>query len=73
MADTGKLLMVTGAVLFCIGLLLVFSSRFSWLGRLPGDIVIRNDNFTFIAPLGTMLLLSLVLTLLLNLMARLWR
>jgi hypothetical protein len=40
------------------------------LGRLPGDIVIQRDNFTLYIPLGTMIVLSLVLSLLLNLAAR---
>ncbi|MCS6781729.1 MAG: DUF2905 domain-containing protein [Gloeomargarita sp. SKYBB_i_bin120] len=73
MTEIGKLLMITGAVLFLIGFMLAFSARFPWFGRLPGDIVINNGNFTFIAPLGTMLLLSLVLTVLLNVVVRLWR
>jgi hypothetical protein len=38
--------------------------------RLPGDIVIRRDNFTFYMPLGLMLLLSVLLTVVLNLIAR---
>ena len=42
------------------------------LGRLPGDILIKRDNVTIFIPLGTMIFVSVVLTLLLNLIAR-WR
>lgn len=42
------------------------------LGRLPGDIIIERENFTLYIPLGTMILVSLGLTLLLNLIARLF-
>lgn len=73
MTEVGKLLMVTGAGLFLIGLLIVFGARFPWFGQLPGDIVIKRDNFTLFAPLGTMILLSIVLTIVLNVIARLFR
>jgi len=65
--------MVMGAGLFLIGLLIVFGARFPWFGHLPGDIVIKRDNFTLFAPLGTMILLSIVLTIVLNVIARLFR
>lgn len=73
MTEVGKLLMVMGAGLFLIGLLIVFGARLPWFGHLPGDIVIKRDNFTLIAPLGTMILLSIVLTIVLNVIARLLR
>lgn len=56
----GKLLIVVGLVIAGIGLLV---SAGLPLGRLPGDIVVRRDNFTFYFPLGTSLLVSVVLTL----------
>jgi hypothetical protein len=40
---------------------------------LPGDLLIERDNVTIFIPLGTMLLVSLLLTLIANLLARLWR
>ena len=42
---------------------------FSWFGKLPGDISIKRDNFSFFFPLGTSLLLSVVLSLLFYLIA----
>lgn len=58
----GRALIVAGAVVLVLGLILTFTSRLPWLGRLPGDILIRRGNATFYFPLVTCLLLSLVLT-----------
>jgi Zn-dependent protease with chaperone function len=68
--ELGRSLIVFGAILLVVGLALTFSDRIPWLGRLPGDIVVRKGNFTLYAPLVTGLVLSLVLTLLLNLWSR---
>jgi hypothetical protein len=64
------MLMLVGVVVFVVGLLLSFAPRVPWLGRLPGDIVVRRGNFTFYFPLLTSILLSLLLTLLLSLFRR---
>ncbi len=61
-----KFIILTGVVLVLFGLVLWFSSKVG-LGRLPGDIYIKRDNFAFYFPLGTAIFLSLLLTLLLNL------
>ena len=71
--DVGRTLMLLGGVLFVIGLLIVLLGKLPGLGRLPGDILIQRDNFTFYMPLATMILVSLLLTILLNLLARLLR
>ena len=73
MNDLAKLLMIFGAGLFAAGLLLYFGQRLPWFGNLPGDIVVKRDNWTLYAPLGTMILVSILLTILLNLIARWWR
>ena len=65
----GKLLLITGTVIAAFGAAILISSKLG-LPRLPGDILIRRDNFTLYMPLGLMLLLSLVLTVVLNLLAR---
>jgi hypothetical protein len=61
----GKTLVVAGVVLIVIGGLLWLSGRFPQigLGRLPGDILIKRENFTFYLPLGTCILLSVVVSL----------
>lgn len=58
----GKLLILFGIFLVLIGVLLLLSDKLPWIGRLPGDIVIRKDRFTFYFPLATCILLSLLLT-----------
>ncbi|UCD47104.1 MAG: DUF2905 domain-containing protein [Deltaproteobacteria bacterium] len=64
MAPFGKILLVAGLVLAGIGLLLVLSDKIGWIGKLPGDIIIKRENFTFYFPLATCILISVVLTLL---------
>ena len=66
MADIGRALLVLGGVLLVVGLLFTLGSRIPGVGRLPGDIVYRKGNFTFYFPLVTSVLLSLVLTAVLN-------
>ncbi|RIK57789.1 MAG: DUF2905 domain-containing protein [Chloroflexi bacterium] len=73
MTDLGRILMLVGGALFMLGLVLLLAGRIPGLGHLPGDIRVQRDNFTLYAPLGTMLLLSIVLTILVNLLARFWR
>jgi len=63
----GRLLMVTGAVLFAAGVLLTVAGR---VPRLPGDIVIQRPNLTVFIPLGWMIVVSVVLTVLLNVLIR---
>ena len=70
MNDMAKLLMFLGGGLFLMGLLLYFGARLPWFGNLPGDIVVKRDNWTIIAPIGTMIVVSLVLTILLNVIGR---
>ncbi|SEH14488.1 DUF2905 domain-containing protein [Thermoleophilum album] len=69
MESTGKLLLLAGATLALVGLVLMVAGKFG-LGRLPGDIVIKRDDFALYLPITTMLLLSALLTLLLNLLLR---
>lgn len=66
----GRLLMLIGLVMLVVGGLGWLVSRAGFLGNLPADIVIRRSNFTFHFPLMTCLVLSLLLTLVLNI---LWR
>ena len=70
MGGLGKLLIVAGMVLVVAGVLLTLGGRIPWLGRLPGDIVIRRDNFTFYFPLATSILISIAISLVLWLLRR---
>lgn len=66
----GKIIIGVGGFLVLLGIVIYFSGKLLGLGRLPGDILIQRENFTFYFPLATTLLISLVLTLLLNLLRR---
>ncbi|MFV9510905.1 DUF2905 domain-containing protein [Tepidibacillus sp. LV47] len=57
-----KLLISIGIVFIIVGILWQVGGRFLSLGRLPGDIVIKKDNFTFYFPLMTSIVLSLILS-----------
>lgn len=70
MSDFGRVLMVLGGVLFLIGAWIAFVGKVPLLGRLPGDITIRRDGFTFYFPLATSILVSVILSLLLWLFRR---
>ena len=70
MRELGKLLIVLGSIALAAGAVLLLADRLPWLGRLPGDVVVRRGPVTFYFPLVTCLVLSVVLTILLNLF---WR
>lgn len=66
-----KLLIIIGAVLMAVGLLwYFFPDMLSWFGRLPGDIRIEGENGSFYFPIVTMIVISLLLTIVLNLFNR---
>ncbi len=69
--ELGKGLLLFGLVLVGLGLLLTLGSKLPGrLGRLPGDIILRRESFTFYFPLVTCLLVSVILSLLLWLFSR---
>ena len=65
-------MLVTGLIIAAIGLLLMAGGRIPYLGRLPGDFRWTGDTWSVYVPLTTCILLSVVLTLLLNLVLRLF-
>ena len=70
--NLSKLLMLSGALLFLVGVLLHFGARVG-LGQLPGDLSWRRGNVSVYAPIVTSIVLSLVLTVVLNLVLRFFR
>ena len=71
MEQLGRVLLVMGGVLALLGLLFMLGPRLPFrLGRLPLDFHYRRDNFTFYFPLGTSILISVVLTLIFSLLHR---
>ncbi|NLY29116.1 MAG: DUF2905 domain-containing protein [Firmicutes bacterium] len=63
MPAMGRMLVILGVFLILIGIGLSIAPRVPWLGRLPGDIVIKREGFTFYFPLATCILVSLILSL----------
>ncbi len=77
MSGMGKILALMGLVFLVLGVLLMVLEKWSgsavglgWLGRLPGDIVIKRDSFTLYVPLATSVLISLVGSVILYLVFR---
>jgi len=77
MSGIGKILALMGLICLIVGVLLMIAGKWSgatgglgWLGRLPGDIVIKRDSFTLYFPLATSIVLSLVGSLILYLFFR---
>lgn len=67
MTDIARFLIIAGVVLVVVGVVLLLAPKIPWLGKLPGDFTWQRGNFTFYFPLGTCLLLSIILTLLFSL------
>jgi hypothetical protein len=73
LGQLGKLLAVIGAVLLLAGLLLTLAPKIPFLGRLPGDFHWKIGGTRVFVPLATSVILSILLTLLLNLVFRLFK
>lgn len=58
----GKMLLFLGILLAILGIVFLLAGKFSWPGKLPGDILIQKKNFVFYFPLGLCILLSIILT-----------
>lgn len=71
MQSLGKFLLYAGLLMALLGSLVILADRIGLpLGRLPGDFSFRGKHVLFFAPIGTMILVSLVLTILVNLFLR---
>lgn len=68
--DMGALIILAGVVLIVIGLAMYFSDKIPLLGKLPGDFLIKKENFTFYFPLATSIILSIVISLILYFIRR---
>lgn len=74
MLEFGRLLIIIGlAVAFCGVVILVAMHYFPWLGNLPGDFRFEGDNYKIYFPLATMILISILATILLNVILRIFR
>jgi hypothetical protein len=69
--QTGKYLLIAGVIIVAAGIVIYFfHDYFKWIGKLPGDFRIEKENFRIYFPLATMIILSLVITLLINIFKR---
>ena len=74
MVGFGRLLIIIGLVIALAGGLILLASRyFPWLGNLPGDIRYEGENFNIYFPLVTMILISILGSILLNVLIRIFR
>ena len=71
--NTGKYILIFGAFIVLVGAVVYFfGDKLHWIGRLPGDIRIERENARFYFPITTMILFSLILTLLINFIRKLF-
>jgi len=73
MKSLGMLLLIVGCITAVVGLVLLVAPKIPWLGNLPGDIHYRGRNTEFHFPVATCVVISIVLTILLNVVLRLFR
>ena len=71
MKSIGVLLLVAGGMLIAAGMVLLFFDKIPWLGHLPGDLQFKVGNVRVHLPLASCVLISLVVTILLNIILRL--
>ena len=72
MNDLAKGIILFGSALVVVGLVLMLFPKISSFGRLPGDFLIKRENFTFFFPLATSIIVSLLISLVLYLFSK-WR
>ncbi len=72
-SETGKWIIFIGIGIILIGVLIYFfHDKLHWIGRLPGDIRIENENSSFYFPITTMVLFSIIVSIIINLVKRLF-
>ncbi len=67
MPAIGKMLIVMGIILVALGALFIFADKIPYLGRLPGDIYVKRDKFSFYFPITTSIIISIILTIIFSL------
>ena len=70
MNGLAKIIIFFGIILIVFGILLIVGERLPWFGKLPGDIFIKKDNFTFSFPVVTCLIVSVILSIVLSIFFR---
>ncbi len=70
MADLGKWLIILGLLIAACGVIIALAGKIPWLGKLPGDIYIKRENFSFYFPLATCILISAIISFILWLLRK---
>lgn len=70
MEEIGRILILIGGLIILLGVILTFFGKIPFLGKLPGDILIKKDNFTFFFPITTSILISIILSILFYFLGR---
>lgn len=68
--EAGRIIIILGVILIALGVLLPYVAKLDFFGKLPGDIKIERENFSFYFPVATCIVLSVLLTLLAKLFFR---
>jgi hypothetical protein len=62
MPALGKMLIVLGVVMVVVGLVVMFADKIPYIGRLPGDLYIKRERWSFYFPITTSIIISIILT-----------
>jgi hypothetical protein len=71
MSEMAKVMILIGAILIAVGLVILFFPRLPFVGKLPGDILVKKEHFTFYFPLATSIVISIIISLVLYLINKL--
>jgi hypothetical protein len=69
--NPGKLLIIAGIVLVVVGFIFLFFNKIPFLGKLPGDILVKRENFTFYFPVVTSIIISILFSIIIYIIRRL--
>jgi uncharacterized protein HemY len=69
----GKILIFFGVILILFGLIFSFAGKIPYFGKLPGDIYIKRENFTFYFPITTCILISIIISIIFYLISRFFK
>jgi len=70
-SNTGKYIIIFGVLIILAGIIIYFfHDKLHWIGRLPGDVRIERENSRFYFPITSMIILSLLLTILINIIKK---
>jgi hypothetical protein len=67
MPTIGKMLIILGIILIIVGIGFLFGDKIPFIGKLPGDILIKKERFSFYFPITTSIIISIILTILFSL------